>query len=148
MACLLISAVIECPLACGAGAVSTFGVVTGGSGWQRRFFVLHGTLITYWEEAESAEKPEEARCRGAAQVVEVERWQGLPGKLPPHGAPGKFGFKLITEDKEFQLCAESEGVCAQWVQYLSNAARLAGKTHRSRRDASRAADSFREVNIC
>ena len=42
--------------------------------WQKRYFLLHGALITYYEDEEHGKEPDEGRCRGAFMVSAAERW--------------------------------------------------------------------------
>ena len=41
--------------------------------WQKRYFVLHGAIVTYYEDEASAEAAEESRCRGAFLVRSPRR---------------------------------------------------------------------------
>ena len=59
--------------------------------WQKRYFLLHGALITYYEDEEHGKEPDEGRCRGAFMVSAAERWPydsslKKPAQVPQHSS--------------------------------------------------------------
>ena len=44
------------------------------SAWSRRYFVLHGALLAYYDDEAAAQQADESRCRGVGYVVDAARW--------------------------------------------------------------------------
>ena len=54
--------------------------------WQKRFFLLHGSLISYYQEEEEAQEPDEAKVRWAGMVTEA-RAEGWAAPVAQMAAP-------------------------------------------------------------
>lgn len=73
--------------------------------WQRRYFLLHGDVITYYESEETARSGDDGACRFAGEVAAVTRWPSSYDKKPAQindavwNAHAKMGFTFSTEDK-------------------------------------------------
>ena len=49
--------------------------------WSRRYFVLHGALLAYYDDETAAAGPDESRCLYCGLVLEATRWE--TGALKP-----------------------------------------------------------------
>jgi len=100
--------------------------------WQKRYFVLHGALLAYYDEEANAQgEPDETKLHGVSYVEEATRWGAeKPAQIPDniYREHRSRGFKVVTEDREFMLYSDSEAITAKWVDLLSAAAELAHKT--------------------
>ena len=51
--------------------------------WQRRHFVLHGALLSYYTDEESAQEPDEGRLHGVGTVLDARLWgNAKPAQIP------------------------------------------------------------------
>jgi hypothetical protein len=51
--------------------------------WQRRYFVLHGALLSYYADEESAQEPDEGRLHGVGTVLDARLWgNAKPAQIP------------------------------------------------------------------
>jgi hypothetical protein len=51
--------------------------------WQRRYFVLHGALLSYYADEESAQEPDEGRLHGVGTVLDAKLWgNARPAQIP------------------------------------------------------------------
>ena len=51
--------------------------------WQRRYFVLHGALLSYYADEESAQEPDEGRLHGIGTVLDARLWgNARPAQIP------------------------------------------------------------------
>ena len=71
-------------------------------GWQKRYFVLHGAILSYYDSQASAQGPDEGKCRGCGEVVEAERWalNEKPKEVADsiYNSHKEMGFRIQTED--------------------------------------------------
>ena len=44
------------------------------STWSKRYFVLHGAQLAYYESEDAAVAPDESKCLGSGHVVSASRW--------------------------------------------------------------------------
>jgi len=51
--------------------------------WQQRYFVLHGALLSYYADEESAQEPDEGRLHGVGTVLDARLWgNAKPAQIP------------------------------------------------------------------
>ena len=73
--------------------------------------MLHGALLAYYDDEAAAQEPDEAKCRGVSIVVEAHKWgNDKPAQIPDSiwREHKSTGLRIVTEDKDFMVHAESE----------------------------------------
>ena len=84
--------------------------------WRKRWFSINGTHITYCSSKLAAMPQGDFVLGPGYKGYRVET--GLSHKVPP---PTRFTFQIVTPDRTYRLCAETEEDRDTWVEAIESA---------------------------
>jgi len=95
--------------------------------WKRRWFVLIGSVLTYYKKQQKDVPPQ--------GVVELKDARDVECVIEPSTIENRnFGFRILTPSREYFICAENAQEMFEWIQSLRGVrqllctARPSGKT--------------------
>ncbi len=94
------------------------------SQWHRRFFMLHGSLLSYYDDESSAAGPDEHKCHGVGKVRTAEMWPAQAKNKPKQisdavwNAHGACGMRIGTDERELFVYTDSEADATRWIDAL------------------------------
>ena len=85
----------------------------GRQNWKRRWFVLEGSSLSYYDK-ENSSKPIKSLPIRNSDTVEDFKFDKNSGH-PPHT---QWTFRLLTHKRVLEMCAETEGERLAWMNAL------------------------------
>jgi hypothetical protein len=109
--------------------------------WQKRYFLLHGSLMSYYQSEEEAQEPDEAQVRWTGMVTEATAWPSDYGKKPAQVRRASSAERAAQSEQRRASSAQSEQRAERAAQSEQRRASSAERAAQSEQRAERAAQS-------